>query len=94
MSRHLLLAALAMMGLPGFAHTAGPDPARIERLVRQLGSDKLSEGQAAGEALLEMGERALPALRKASGGDDLELRLRAAGLSEAIVARLRDRAVN
>jgi hypothetical protein len=93
MLRHLRLVALVVAGLPGFAQAAEPDPARIERLVRQLGSDQFRERQAAMQALDAAGEAALPALRKAENDSDPEVRRRAGRIREVILARLRAQAV-
>jgi hypothetical protein len=93
MLRHLWLGAFLVAGLPGFAQTAEPDPAHIERLVRYLGSDQFSEREAATKALDALGEAALPALRKATRGDDPEVRRRAARLVESITGRLRAEAL-
>src|SRR5437868_6951584 len=57
-----------------------PDDAEIARLVKQLGSDKFKEREAATKRLKEIGEPALDALGKATG--TLEMRRRA----EQIVA--------
>ena len=77
----LLLATLA-------AKAAEPDAGKIDRLIRQLGSEKFSEREAATEALQEIGGPALPALRKAfRTSDDPEMRLRADRLVEAICCR-------
>src|SRR6516162_6689079 len=71
----LWLAAIILATPAGPARADGPDAARIERLVRQLGSAKFEEREAATKALDAAGEIALPALKKALQSDDLELRL-------------------
>jgi hypothetical protein len=55
--------------------------ADIDRLVKQLGSDKFKEREAASSALTKVGKPALPALKKAATESaDAEVRSRAAGL--------------
>jgi HEAT repeat protein len=61
----------------------------VDELVRQLGSKKFSEREAAGRALEKLGEAALPALQKAAQGADPEVRRRAAALIETIRERQR-----
>src|SRR5207244_1362765 len=51
-----------------------PDDAEIERLVKQLGSPRFKEREAATKRLTEIGEPALEALRKPA--DSLEARRR------------------
>jgi hypothetical protein len=50
---------------------------RIAELVKQLGDDEFVKREAASKALEGIGEPALPALRKAAGSADLEVRRRA-----------------
>jgi len=57
-----------------------PDGKEIERLVKQLGSDKFKEREAASNALGKIGKPALTALRKAAKDSDPEIRSRAANL--------------
>jgi RNA polymerase sigma factor (sigma-70 family) len=60
----------------------------IAALVKGLGSKKFAEREAAGQALVKLGEEALPAVRwTAARGEDLETRRRAAALVEAIGRR-------
>jgi hypothetical protein len=73
-SRHLLAASLALL----LGQTAGAD--EIGRLVRQLGSDRFEEREAASLRLEEIGGPALPALEKAAGSPDAEIRWRASEL--------------
>jgi RNA polymerase sigma factor (sigma-70 family) len=77
---------------PGTDKRPGPaaqDPARIERLIKQLGSPKPAERQAAEEALTALGRPALKALRKAAeGSDDAEVRRGAARAIQAIEEKL------
>ncbi len=81
--------AFLWLALPFFPTAAAePDDKEIERLVKQLGSDKFKEREAATTHLKEIGEPALADLRKALASDDLEVRLRASRLIEAIAARL------
>src|SRR5262249_54195378 len=60
---------------------------RIARLVAQLGSDSFTKRAEADRALEEIGAAALPALRKAAQGKDLEIRLRAKKLIQKIEKR-------
>jgi RNA polymerase sigma factor (sigma-70 family) len=62
--------------------------AEIERLIKQLGSDKFTEREAATTALERIGEPAYDALRRAAEtGDDVEIRRRA----EGIIGRIEQR---
>jgi hypothetical protein len=90
MHRHLLW--LAAFFLAGVTYAAEPDRVRIERLIKQLGSEKFSEREAASKALEEAGEDALPALRNAKDNRDPEVRRRAVALAKAIIRRLRAQA--
>lgn len=54
-----------------------PDPERINDLIGKLGSSDFREREEAGKALKRLGKAALPALRKAAEGSDLEVRRRA-----------------
>jgi hypothetical protein len=46
MLRHTMwLAAIILAGLAGHARADGPDDTRIERLVRQLGSEKFEDAR-------------------------------------------------
>jgi len=74
--------------LPCLALLAPPDAAEIDRLVRQLGSPRFAQREAAAKGLEAVGEGALDALRKAAGGSkDPEVRRRAGLLVEAIESR-------
>jgi hypothetical protein len=86
---HRQLLGLSAFVLVSVGYAAEPDAARIERLIKQLGSEKFSERDAASKALEDIGKAALPALEKTSNNGDLELRLRAKAISEAVVQRLR-----
>src|SRR5437764_2607410 len=73
--------AVLLLVLPFVPAVAGdPDDKDIERLVKQLGSTKFKEREAAMARLKEIGEPALDALVKANS--TLEMRRR----SEAIIA--------
>ena len=52
------------------------DGATIERLIRQLGSDRFDKREEASKALLALGDAGLPALRKAQDDPDPEIRRR------------------
>jgi hypothetical protein len=80
----LLAAALVSLAL----RAAAPPSASVKRLIRQLGSDSFDEREAASKALDRIGERALPALRKAAANPDLEIRKRSARLVSAIQAHV------
>jgi hypothetical protein len=69
---------------PGGART--PD---VDRLIRQLGSERFREREAASRALNGLGEPALAALRRAAaGGNDLEIQHRAGKLVRSIEGRV------
>jgi hypothetical protein len=64
---------------------AGADAAEVKRLIRQLGSPKFKEREAAARRLNSIGELALAALQKAAvSSSDAEFRDRAGRLVEAI----------
>jgi uncharacterized protein (TIGR03067 family) len=91
----LVLSALACLGLEndGTGEPVRPEePGRIERLVRELGSEKFREREAAFAELKGIGEPALLALRAAMENDDAEIRCRAQELVE--ILRDRDRALD
>jgi WD40 repeat protein len=50
-----------------------PCPVELERLIQQLGSDDFTRREAASKRLQDIGEPALPALRKALTSDDPEV---------------------
>ncbi len=60
------------------------DAAKIERFIRQLGSESFEEREAASKALDAIGEPALPALRKVRENTDLEVRRRVTALLKSI----------
>jgi len=61
---------------------------RIPSLINQLGSDRYAERVAASQALDQIGEPALPLLRQALKGADLEIRRRADELIPRIEMRM------
>jgi WD40 repeat protein len=64
-------------------------PAEIQRLIRQLGSDSFAERDAASKALAAIGEPALEALRNAiETSDDAEVRRRARQVVELVEREL------
>jgi WD40 repeat protein len=66
----------------------GSDSAEIDRLIRQLGSDKFTEREGAGRALQAIGLPALDALLNAAAkSDDAEIRRRASQLVEVLAPR-------
>ncbi len=84
--RFLLVASLSILGIaastPGRA--ADPDPAS---LVKQLGSKRFPEREAAATALMALGREALPALRGARDGKDIEFQRRVTDLIRTIEGR-------
>jgi hypothetical protein len=82
----IIAVALASATAPG--RPAGPDTEEIQRLIRQLGSSKFKEREAAERRLEAFGEPALPALRQTAGDKEPGVRARAARLAEAIDSRL------
>jgi formylglycine-generating enzyme len=69
---------------------ADVDAEKIDRLIRQLGSSKFEEREAAGHALETIGKPALAALRKAaSTSEDAEVRRRASRLVEEVLRESR-----
>lgn len=78
-------AGLTLVLTLGAFVVAAPDDTDVERLVKQLGSDKFKEREAATNALAKIGKPAVNALRKAATGNgDLEIRRRAANLLQAL----------
>jgi hypothetical protein len=71
----------------GQIHAASPDSSPAT-LVARLGAPRYADRQAAAEALERLGAPALPALRSARESRDLEIRARAAVLTERIEAAL------
>lgn len=61
--------------------------AKIDRLIRQLGSRDFTEREAAFKTLDALGEAALPALRKAQNHSDLEIRRRIGELVKLLTQR-------
>jgi hypothetical protein len=61
-----------------------PTAAEIDRLIKQLGSDKFDEREAASRALAALGMAARPALTQATKGGDAEVRSRAERLLEVL----------
>jgi transposase len=61
---------------------------RVATLIKQLGDDAFATREAASKELVDIGEPALPALRKAAtSSDDLEIRRRAERIIQAIATR-------
>jgi WD40 repeat protein len=67
------------MALPALA-APGDNAADIEKLIRDLGDDDFDVRQAATEKLAKIGEAALPALKQAAEGKDVEVKRRATDL--------------
>src|SRR5262245_18197967 len=75
--------------LVGLAHLeAKPPEPRIAELVKQLGDASFKLREAASRSLDQIGEDALPELRKAANDPDTEVRRRAAALIRSISGRL------
>jgi uncharacterized protein (TIGR03067 family) len=78
---HLLLAACLLLSPSSPARGELPATTEIDRLIRQLGSEKFKAREAATKRLGELGEAAAGALREAAAhSDDAEIRGRAEGL--------------
>ncbi|HEY7428566.1 MAG TPA: hypothetical protein VH682_30330 [Gemmataceae bacterium] len=82
-----LLLLVSSVLLPRTSIEPVTDPAEIDRLIRQLGSDNFAKRQEASKALETVGEPALEALRKAAKGGDAEVRRRANELVRTIEDR-------
>jgi WD40 repeat protein len=81
---NLMLAALALTFV-----TPAPRGADVPQMIEQLGSEEFYERQAASRVLGQVGEPALPALRKAAvESDDWEVRKRAGQLVVSIENRV------
>jgi WD40 repeat protein len=80
MGRSLALWVLVALAAAAGGPDVDPEPAEIERLVAQLGSDDFFEREEAYTRLRDCAELALPALRRRQGDRDTELRLRARAL--------------
>jgi hypothetical protein len=88
-SRHFLATFLVLLlGQATAEEPAGPKAQEIERLVKQLGSEKFQEREAAGRRLVQIGEAALPALRRAGVSGDAEVRRRASQLVKVLQSRI------
>jgi hypothetical protein len=88
-SRHLLAALLVLLlGQATAEEPAGPKAQEIERLVKQLGSEKFQERDEAGRRLEEIGGPAVPALERAAGSEDAEVRRRASDLAKLLKTRI------
>src|SRR5262245_26027685 len=84
--RCVALLLLALSVVPAVA--VAPDDTEVEGLIKQLGSDKFKEREAATKRLQEIGEPALEALYKAEASADAEVRLRAERIIATIGSRL------
>jgi hypothetical protein len=71
--------AAALSAAPA-ADPLPPEPPEAERLVKQLGSARFTEREAAAQALDALGPAALPALRRAAQSENAEVRRRAGAL--------------
>lgn len=68
-----------------YSERSQPNNADVERLVKQLGSEKFSEREAAAKALEAIGEPALEVLGKVINGKDAEVARRAKAITTAIL---------
>jgi len=86
----LLVAAVTAVsaGIVGAADDPSSSRPELERLVYQLGSADFADREQAQRNLLEIGSAALPALRRATGANDLELRYRARQIILELQSRL------
>jgi hypothetical protein len=67
---------------------------RVAALIKQLGDHKFAKREAASKELVDIGEPALAALRKAAtSSDDLEIRRRAERIIQTIATRAADAAI-
>ena len=78
--------------VPAAGQAESPSPKQIDQLILQLGSDDFEAREAASKELKDMGEPALPALRKAVQSGDAESRRRAQELVRAIERPLVEKA--
>src|SRR5262245_46458426 len=86
--------AAAVLAVASAASVFGGDPAnetapaRIQRLIKQLGHDRFAKREEASKELDAIGEPAIDALRKATASDgDAEIRCRAQRILDAFAAR-------
>jgi hypothetical protein len=91
-SRHLLAVALVLLlGQATDGEPAGAKAQEIERLVQDLGSSKFEEREVASRRLVQIGEAALPALKRAAASEDAEVRGRAGRLATLVQFRMEAR---
>jgi hypothetical protein len=84
-----LLALLLAAGPAPLSPAEFPGRDEIDRLIRQLGSDRFSEREMATATLERIGKPAMPALREARDrAEDAEMRRRARALGRAIERRV------
>ena len=79
-----LFLAACLLSIPLLAADKEPAAEDIDRLIRQLGSDKFSDREAASKRLTDIGEPALDQLRKAADATDVEVRRRVRDLLKVI----------
>lgn len=82
---------LLVLFVPAFAEPT--TEAETARMVRQLGAPSFAEREAATRALRSLGEKALPALRRASASSDPEARRRATLLLRPLEEKVRSREI-
>lgn len=82
----ILAIAIVFLAPPALSAEPADDPAAaVERILPGLASDNFAEREKATAALLALGERALPAIRKALGKTgDLEVQTRLRGVFEKL----------
>jgi hypothetical protein len=94
MKRRAVLAALWLAAAGGSVPARAADAAKqidVKELIRRLGDDHWKVREEATRRLAELGEAALPALRKAMDSDDLEVSLRAKMIYDRGAELLRQR---
>jgi hypothetical protein len=88
-----LLLAVGVVALTGSRTPADPAPPgkadaalaeKVQKLIRQLGNDQYKVREEAGKQLVEIGRPAVPALREAMKGDDVEVKHRAGRILDTI----------
>lgn len=84
-----MLRLLLIHGLTGLLVLQ--DSSELERLISSLGGESVEVREKSEERLIELGPKALPALRKAAGGSDQEVRARAQSAIEDILRVERER---
>ena len=94
---HLILLVALVAGTEPQTKPATPkenvSEVELSRLVEQLGSESYQEREAATRDLAALGERALPALKKAAASKDPEVRWRASKVAKPVEEEVRRRQI-